>query len=35
MLRRRPVVEKLERYISFLPGTLLSEIIALTAAIKK
>jgi UDP-glucose 4-epimerase len=31
MLRRRPVVEKLKRYIGFQPATPLSEIIALTA----
>jgi UDP-glucose 4-epimerase len=35
MLRRRPVVEKLKRYISFQPGTPLAEIIALTAGLKK
>ncbi len=35
MLRRRPVVEKLKRYIDFQPATTLSEIIALTAGIKK
>jgi UDP-glucose 4-epimerase len=35
MLRRRPVVEKLKRYISFQPATPLGEIIALTAALKK
>jgi UDP-glucose 4-epimerase len=31
MLRRRPVVEKLKRFIGFQPGTPLSEIITLTA----
>ena len=35
MLRRRPVVEKLKRYIGFQPATKLSEIIALTAGLKK
>jgi UDP-glucose 4-epimerase len=35
MLRRRPVVEKLKRYISFQPATPLAEIIALTATLKK
>ena len=35
MLRRRPVVEKLKRYIGFQPATPLSEIIAVTAALKK
>jgi UDP-glucose 4-epimerase len=35
MLRRRPVVEKLKRYIEFLPATPLSEIIALIAGLKK
>jgi UDP-glucose 4-epimerase len=35
MMRRRPVVEKLKRYVSFLPATPLPEIIALTAALKK
>jgi len=35
MLRRRPVVEKLQRYIGFQPVTPLSEIIALTAMLKK
>ncbi|HUD45342.1 MAG TPA: NAD-dependent epimerase/dehydratase family protein [Candidatus Baltobacteraceae bacterium] len=35
MLRRRPVVEKLNRYVGFQPATPLSEIIALTAALKK
>lgn len=35
MLRRRPVVEKLKRYIGFQPATTLSEIITLTAALKK
>jgi UDP-glucose 4-epimerase len=35
MLRRRPVVEKLQRYIGFQPVTPLSEIIALTATLKK
>ncbi len=35
MLRRRPVVEKLKRYIGFQPATPLNEIIALTASLKK
>jgi UDP-glucose 4-epimerase len=35
MLRRRPVVEKLKRHIGFQPTTPLSEIIAVTAALKK
>jgi UDP-glucose 4-epimerase len=35
MLRRRPVVEKLKRYIGFQPATKLPEIIALTASLKK
>jgi UDP-glucose 4-epimerase len=35
MLRRRPVVEKLRRYVSFQPATPLAEIIAVTAALKK
>ncbi len=35
MLRRRPVVDKLKRCIGFQPATPLSEIIALTAALKK
>jgi UDP-glucose 4-epimerase len=35
MLRRRPVVEKLKRYVEFQPSTPLSEIIKLTAGIKK
>ncbi|HEY3856290.1 MAG TPA: NAD-dependent epimerase/dehydratase family protein [Verrucomicrobiae bacterium] len=35
MLRRRPVVEKLKRYVGFQPATPLSEIIALTAGLKK
>jgi UDP-glucose 4-epimerase len=35
MMRRRPVVEKLKRYVSFQPATQLPEIIALTAALKK
>ena len=35
MLRRRPVVEKLQQHIGFSPATPLSEIIALTAGLKK
>jgi UDP-glucose 4-epimerase len=35
MLRRRPVVGKLKEYVGFQPATPLSEIIALTAALKK
>ncbi|HEX3717632.1 MAG TPA: NAD-dependent epimerase/dehydratase family protein [Verrucomicrobiae bacterium] len=35
MLRRRPVVEKLTRYAGFHPATPLSEIIAMTAGLKK
>jgi UDP-glucose 4-epimerase len=34
MLRRRPVVEKLKRYIGFAPATPLTDIIAVTAALK-
>lgn len=34
MLRRRPVVEKLKRYVGFQPSTPLSQIIKLTAGIK-
>jgi UDP-glucose 4-epimerase len=35
MLRRRPVVEKLKRFIGFQPATPLSKIIALTAGLKE
>jgi UDP-glucose 4-epimerase len=35
MLRRRPVMEKLKRYVGFQPSTPLSEIIKLTAGIKE
>lgn len=35
MFRRRPVVAKLKRHVGFQPGTPLSEIIALTAGLKK
>jgi UDP-glucose 4-epimerase len=35
MLRRRPVVEKLKRYIGFRPATPLFEIIELTASLTK
>jgi UDP-glucose 4-epimerase len=35
MLRRRPVVEKLHRFIGFQPATTLSEIISLTAGLQR